>query len=161
VSGLSEGRRRRLTQLRHEPYSRQARPAKRAAQLDETQDGGQPGGHEQGMAASPMHQLSGCHVAQPKIAGQVRQRTTLHRRLPEGLPFPVGQLFEDGRYHLPIQGCLFGRAGAVAVSRERDHHLAQPLPAAQDVEAVIASYRDQPGADVIPSRSRPPAVERP
>ena len=93
-----------------------------------------------------MHHLSGGHVTEAKALGDVGQRTTLHRRLPENLPLFERELPEHAVDKVAVGHRALDIARGVRLRSERDQRLPEPRSATKDVETVIPGDGQQPGA---------------
>jgi len=103
----------------------------------------------------------GCrHVADAEAAGDVGERTALHRRMPEGLALASRELFEHHTDEVAIgDGGLHVRP-TTRLGAQRDQCLSQALAAPQQVQAVVAGDGQQPRAGRAPAGCQVEGFER-
>jgi hypothetical protein len=107
-----------------------------------------------------MEDLGGCHVADAETAGDIGQRTTLDRRVPERLAFAIREVFEDQTDEVSIGDGGFHVRRSAGVAAQRDQRLSQSLPPPQKIEAVVSGDRQQPGTSGAPVGSQVKRLER-
>ena len=93
-----------------------------------------------------MHDLRGCRIAELEPGRDVSQRATFDRGLPQSHPLAQRQLSQHAIHEITINDPAFEIVTHVPVGTEGHQRPPEPLPPAEQVQAMILGDRQQSGA---------------